>query len=124
MKFVFLALLSLARSVAAECSFSEMSPAQIQTRFQELDRKAQVEFRRAEFAQASEDFHQAACLAPETIRSYYARYGVATGAVAAGDFGRARQALQEADRLRSDYPLPLAMLVRVNLTSGDIAQLK
>ena len=74
--------------------------------------------------QASEDFRQATCVAPETIRSYYELYGIATGAVAAGDFVRARQLLEEADRLRPDYPLPLAMLVQVNLTSGDMAALK
>ena len=44
--------------------------------------------------------------------------------VAAGEFVRARQFLQEADRLRPDYPLPLAMLVKVSLTAGDIANLK
>jgi len=124
MKLMFLAVLSIAPGLAAECPSSEMSPAQTQARFQELDRKAQVEFRHAEFAQASEDFHQATCVAPETMRSYYEFYGIATGAVAAVDFARARQALQEADRLRPDYPLPLAMLVRVNLTFGDIAALK
>jgi tetratricopeptide (TPR) repeat protein len=124
MKLVFLAILSIAPGLAEECPSSEMNPAQAQARFQELDRKAQVEFRHAEFAQASEDFHQATCVAPATIRSYYQLYGIATGAVAAGDFARARHALQEADRLRPDYPLPLAMLVRVNLTSGDMAALK
>ena len=44
--------------------------------------------------------------------------------MATGDFSSARQALQEADRLRPDYPLPLAMLVEVNLISSDIDSLK
>src|SRR5690349_12785584 len=124
MKLVVLVLLWLVRSLAAECPGSEMSPAQAQARYQELDRKAQVEFRHAEFTEASEDFHQATCVAPESIRSYYELYGIATYAVAASDFARARQALLEADRLRPDYPLPLAMLVKVNLTAGDITDLK
>src|SRR4029077_1819778 len=90
----------------------------------ELDRKAQVEFRHAGFAEASQDFRQATCVAPESIRSYYELYGSATGAMAAGDFARAREVLEEADRLRPDYALPLAMLVKVNLISGDIAHFK
>src|SRR5258706_6290595 len=58
------------------------------------------------------------------MRPYYALYATATGAVAAGDFSHARQALQEADRLRPDYALPLAMLVKVNLIASDIENLK
>jgi len=123
MKVVVL-VLWLARSLAAECPSLGMSAAQAQARFQELDRSAQVAFRHAEFAHAAEDFRQAICLAPENIRSYYEFYGITAGAMATGDFARARQALQEADRLRPDYPLPLAMLVKVNLTSGDISGLK
>jgi tetratricopeptide (TPR) repeat protein len=83
-----------------------------------------VEFRHGEFARASEDFHQAACAAPDNARPYYALYGMATGALATGDFSGARHALQEADRLRPDYPLPLAMLVKVNLISPDVGSLK
>jgi tetratricopeptide (TPR) repeat protein len=123
-KLIVVVLLSLVRSLAADCSSSEMSPAQTQARFQELDRKAQVEFRHAEFAKASADFHQAICVAPESIRSDYELYGIATDAVAAGDLDRASDVLQKADRLRPDYALPVAMLVKVNLISGDIAHLK
>ncbi len=124
MRLICLVLLAFTHGFAAECLFSDLSPQQLQERFQELDRKAQVEFRHAEFAKASEDFHQATCAAPESMRPYYALYGMATGAVATGDFARARQALQEADRLRPDYPLPLAMLVKVNLISKDVDNLK
>jgi len=117
-------LLALARSLAAGCISSDMSPEQARIRLLDLDRKAQVEFRHSEFAQASEDFHQAACIAPESIRSYYELYANATGAVAAGDFARAREVLQQVDRVRPDHPLPLAMLAKVDLISGDIAHLK
>lgn len=124
MRLICLALLAFTNGFAAECLSSDLSSQQLQERFQELDRKAQVEFRHAEFAKASEDFHQATCAAPESMRPYYALYGMATAAVATGDFARARQALREADRLRPDYPLPFAMLVKVNLISGDIDSLK
>jgi tetratricopeptide (TPR) repeat protein len=112
------------RSFAGECLPSDLGPQEMQARFQELDRKAQVEFRHAEFTTASEDFHQAACSAPASMRLYYGLYETATSAVVRGDLAGARQALQEADRLRPDYPLPLAMLVKVNMVAGDIVALK
>ena len=123
-KVVLLGISALAPGLASVCPSLTLNPEETQARFQELDRRAQVEFRHAEFAEASEDFRLAGCVAPESIRSYYELYGGATSAVAAGEFVRARQFLQEADRLRPDYPLPLAMLVKVSLTSGDIANLK
>jgi len=46
------------------------------------------------------------------------------GAAAAGDFAKARQVLMEADRQRPDYPLPVAMLVKVSLISGDMEAVK
>src|SRR5258708_1495509 len=124
MRSALLALLSLAHSLAAECPSSELSPRESRARLQELDRKAQVEFRHGEFAKASEDFQQSTCASLDSVPPYYVFYGTATGAVARGDFSSARQALQEADRIRPDYPLPLAMLVKVNLISSDIDSLK
>ena len=124
MRFLLLGIFALAVSFAAEYPSVGVSPQEQQGQFQELDRRAQVEFRHAEFAAASEDFRRATCLAPESIRSYYELYGSATSAVASGDFARARQVLLEADRLRPDYPLPLAMRVKVNLASGDVGDLK
>lgn len=124
MRLALLALVAFARGLAAECPASERGQQALQGRLQELDRKAQVEFRHGEFAKASEDFQQATCTAPDNVRPYYALYGIATSAMATGDFSRARLALQEADRLRPEYPLPLAMLVRVNLISPDIVNLK
>ena len=109
---------------ASVCPSPTLNPQEAQARFQELDRNAQVEFRHSEFSAASKDFHQAACVAPENIRSYYELYEIAAGAVAAGDFARAREVLEEADRLRPDYALPVAMLVKVYLISGDTAHLK
>ncbi len=117
-------LISVCVSLAAACPSVILSPQEAQARFQELDRKAQIEFRRSQLAEASEDFHQAGCMAPESMRSYYELYEIAATAAAAGNFPRARQALEEADRLRPDYELPAAMLVKVNLLSGDIDSLK
>lgn len=119
-----IALLVLACSFASDCPTPELSPQDARARFRELDRKAQVEFRHGEFGRAAENFRQGACLAPDNLRSYYALYGTAIGAAAAGDFVTARQVLLEADRQRPDYPLPLAMLVKVSLTSGDMEAVK
>ena len=79
MRLICLALLAYVRVLAAECDLSGLSALQIQQRFQELDRKAQVEFRHAEFSQAFADFRQATCAAPDTMRPYYALYSIATG---------------------------------------------
>jgi hypothetical protein len=57
MKLVFLAVLSIAPGLAAECPSSEMNPRRPR-QFQELE-KSQVEFRHAEFGQV-EDFWQPA----------------------------------------------------------------
>jgi tetratricopeptide (TPR) repeat protein len=124
MKLLCLAILACARNLTAQCVPSDLSPQQTQEKFRKLDRKAQVEFRHAQFAQASEDFRQGACSAPDTMRPYYALYGTSVDALAKGDFNRAREVLQEADRLRPDYPLPLAMLIKINLIAGDIDRLK
>lgn len=124
MRRVALALLALTRTLASECPSQQLSPQEAQARFRELDRKAQVEFRHWELAQAAEDFRQGACFAPDTLRPYYALYGTAIGAAAAGDFVQARRVLLEADRERPDYPLPLAMLVKVSLIAGDMEAVK
>jgi tetratricopeptide (TPR) repeat protein len=124
MRLVSIALLALACSFAADCPAPELNPQDARARFRDLDRKAQVEFRHGEFAKAAEDFRQGACLAPDNLRSYYELYGTAMGAAAAGDFAKARQVLMEADGQRPDYPLPVAMLVKVSLISGDMEAVK
>jgi tetratricopeptide (TPR) repeat protein len=129
MNFVYLGALILIHGLAAECFAAEcpappLGSQETQTQFQTLDRKAQVEFRHGEFAKAAEDFRQATCLAPENIRSYYELYSIAVAALAANDFDQARKALERADRLRPDYALPLAMLVKVNLLAGDTERVK
>ena len=124
MKLVALGILLSMRGVALECPANPLSEEQAIARFHELDKKAQVEFRRGDLAAAAEDFRHGACVAPENLRSYYELYGIAIGAAAGGDFDRARQVLQQADALRPNYPLPLAMLVKVNLTYRDTGRVK
>jgi tetratricopeptide (TPR) repeat protein len=118
MKLTCLAFAAVSFAFAAECPQVDLD------RFHELDKKAQVEFRRGEYAQSAEDFRQAACLAPDDLRSYYKLYGTAIGALAAGNLSSAIEQLKQADQLRPDYPLPLAMLVKVSLQSPDPDQVK
>jgi tetratricopeptide (TPR) repeat protein len=118
MKLTCLAFAVVWRAFAADCPQVDLD------RFHELDKKAQVEFRHGEYAQSAEDFRQAACVAPEDLRSYYSLYGTAIGALAAGNLSSAIEQLKQADQLRPDYPLPLAMLVKISLQSPDPNQVK
>jgi tetratricopeptide (TPR) repeat protein len=124
MRFVCFAVFVLTQAFASDCPPQELAPEEARAQFHELDKKAQVEFRHGDLVKAAEDFRLGACVAPEDLRSYYELYGIATGAAAAGDFAKARQVLQQADRQRSDYPLPLAMMVKLALTAGDVDNLK
>lgn len=124
MRLVCLALAAFAFAFAADCPPVDSDSADVRERFHELDKKAQVEFRHGEYAQSAEDFRQGACLAPDDLRLYYTLYGTAIGALAAGDLPSAIGFLKEADRMRPDYPLPLAMLIKINLQSRDSNQLK
>ncbi|HMJ60895.1 MAG TPA: tetratricopeptide repeat protein, partial [Bryobacteraceae bacterium] len=73
------------------------------------------------FSEAIRDFKEAACLDPRDARIFYA---LGSSEAAAGDFLSARKALATADRLQPVNPLPLAMLVRVNVSMGDVDSLK
>jgi tetratricopeptide (TPR) repeat protein len=118
MKLTCVAFVAVSYALASDCPRVDLD------RFHELDKKAQVEFRHDEYAQSAEDFRQAACLAPDDLRSYYTLYGTAISALAAGNLGSAIDLLKQADSLRPDYPLPLAMLVKVSLQSPDPDQVK
>lgn len=124
MRFVCFAIFVLARGLASECPPQDLGLEEARARFHELDKKAQVEFRHGELAKAAEDFRLGACVAAENLRSYYELFGIATGAAAAGDFAKARQVLQQADQQHPDYPLPLAMMVKLALTTGDMGHLR
>jgi Flp pilus assembly protein TadD len=73
------------------------------------------------FAEAVRDFEEAACLDPRAPGVFY---GLGSAQAALGDFLSARKALTTADRLQPTSPLPLAMLVRVNVSMGDVDSLK
>jgi tetratricopeptide (TPR) repeat protein len=123
-KVILLLVPVLGAHAASDCPPEALSPQESHARFQQLDRRAQVEFRRGDYADSEKSFRQAACLAPEKMRSYYDFFGVALGAMVAGNYVQARKMLKRADQLRPDYALPLAMQVKVNLASGDIKNLK
>ena len=124
MRFVCFAIVVMARGLASECPPQQLGIEEARSRFHELDRKAQVEFRHGELAKAAEDFRLGACVATENLRSYYELYGIAVGAAAKGDFATARQALHQADQQRPDYPLPLAMIVKLALSAGQMDHLR
>lgn len=124
MKLSCLALALTFRAFASDCSPADPDSPNTRDRFHELDRKAQTEFRHAEYAQSADDFHQAACLAPADLRDYYALFGTAISALAAQNLASAIESLKQADALRPDYPLPLAMLVKISLQSPDPDQVK
>ncbi|HLN04338.1 MAG TPA: tetratricopeptide repeat protein [Bryobacteraceae bacterium] len=124
MRLICLALVASACACASDCPTADLDSPDTRDRFHELDKKAQVEFRNGEYAQSAEDFRQGACLAPDDLRMYYTLYGTAIGALAAGNLPSAIEFLKEADRLRPDYPLPLAMLVKISLQSPHPDQVK
>lgn len=124
MKFLCLGVLGLSFAWAEECAPADRARAQVSPLFRELDRRAQIEFRHAEFARASEDFKLAACAVPENLRSAYSLYATAARALAARDWTQARKALREAGRISPESPLPLAMLVKVDLLAGSAEALR
>ncbi|MFN7998624.1 MAG: tetratricopeptide repeat protein [Bryobacteraceae bacterium] len=114
MKFIYIGLLILFPSLAEECE-----PTDPATPLQELDRRAQIEFRRMEFAKSARDFNLAACAALEKQRPAYALYGIAAEALAVRDWPRARQVLLQADGIQPEFPLALAMLAKADTLAGN-----
>ena len=124
MRLTCLAFVAISYAFASDCPTVDLDSPDTRERFHELDKKAQVEFRHGEYAQSAEDFRQGACFAPDDLRMYYTLFGTAIGALAARDLASAIDFLKQADRLRPDYPLPLAMLVKISLQSPDPDQVK
>jgi Flp pilus assembly protein TadD len=106
---------------ADECPANALSPQAAQRRLDELGKTAQTEMAQHQFAEAVRDLKEAACLDPHDARIFS---GLGSAQAASGDFLSARKALTTADRLQPGNPLPLAMLVRVNLSMGDVDSLK
>ena len=124
MRLIVVAFVAMSYAFASDCPTVDLDGTDTRERFHELDKKAQVEFRHGEYAQSAEDFREGACVAPDDLRMYYTLFGTAIGALAAGDTAAAIDFLKQADRLRPDYPLPLAMLVKISLQSPNPDQVK
>jgi len=119
MKLTCLAFAAASCAFASDCLQVDLDSPETRDRFHELDKKAQVEFRHGEYAQSAEDFRQAACLAPTTCAAITRSTAPPLAPWRAGDLSSAIEFLKQADGLRPDYPLPLAMLVKVSLQSPD-----
>jgi tetratricopeptide (TPR) repeat protein len=117
-------LLGTQISSLADCPSLQINAMEVRPTFQELHKNAQIEFRHGEFANSAEDFHQAACMAPESIRLDSEILAAATAAAAEGNLTRTRELLEQADKYHPGYALPLAMLVKISLIYGDINNLK
>jgi tetratricopeptide (TPR) repeat protein len=98
------------------CPPQSVTPEQVPQRINELNFTAQAALQQKQFAMAIRYFSEAVCLAPDNAQELY---GLGVAQAGSGDFLSARKALTAAARLQFANPLPLAMLVRVNLSMGD-----
>ncbi|HZT29586.1 MAG TPA: tetratricopeptide repeat protein [Bryobacteraceae bacterium] len=121
MKIFWLAVFAAAPVFAAECAPSKLGPQESLAKFQELDREAQAAMDRGQFAAAAARYREATCLAPKAARAFY---GLGVAEAASGHYPAARQALEKAAALLPSSNLPLAMLVRVNVSAGDADKTK
>ncbi len=119
-RILLLAWLALGCARGGDCVPSKRSAQEI-ARAWELEKKAQEEFQRGEYIQAATDFRQATCLAPASGRIFY---GLGVAEAAAGNHHEALEALKKADQLQPDNFLPLAMLMKLNLSMGDMETVK
>lgn len=104
-------------TAAQDCPPPPQSPAVLRARLNELHQAAQSAMERHDFAAAVASMREAACLAPGDPGIVYA---LGTAQAAAGDFLSARKTFQALAAKDSSNPLPLVMLVRVNVALGDI----
>ncbi len=95
--------------------------AEVQSRLSQLERAAQADMEGHRFAEAAGELREAACLAPQDPRILYS-LGVAQAA--SGDFLSARKSFEAVRQREPGNPLPLAMLVRVGFSLGDIDGVK
>ena len=110
-----------ATGFGAECPPQALTAQEAATRLKQLDAAAQSEMRQRQYAEAVRDYREASCLAPDSAPVLY---GLGVAEAASGDFLAARKSLALADHLQPSNVLPLAMLVRVNFSMGDIESLK
>lgn len=113
----WLSLLLLASVPAmGDCPPAGLSPQETLQRFKQLDETAQHAFDSEKYAEAIENYRKATCLVPTSGRAFY---GLGVAEAASGDLKNAQLALETADRLLSSSPMPLTMLVRVNVALAD-----
>jgi tetratricopeptide (TPR) repeat protein len=120
-KALALAYLSCVLLVAADCNDQGLSAQEKISRFKELDKEAETAMQQQRASEAVQLYQQAVCLVPNSARGYYG-LGVAEAAV--GNFLKAREDLQTADRLQPTTAMPLIMQIRVNFSLSDLDALK
>jgi tetratricopeptide (TPR) repeat protein len=123
LRLVLFPLWLVARGFASDCP-REQYESPDRERFGTFDRKAQVEFRHGDFEKAAVDFGQAACFSTESLAAVYELFRAAAAAMVTNDFPHAASALKDADRREPGSALSLAMLVKVELLSGNLDDLK
>lgn len=107
--------------LAADCPPSTLGREETVRRLQQLDQAGQTSMREGHYPEAIRAYREQSCLAPDSSGVFYA---LGTAEAASGDFLNARKSFTAADRLEPANSLPLAMLVRVNLSIGDIDSVK
>ena len=112
---------SFATIAPAACPPAGLDERQTLERFKELDREASAAFEAERYAVAVAKYGEAACLVPISGRAFY---GLGVAQAALNDFAFAAESLRSADRLLPSSPMPLAMLVRVQIALGQIEPLK
>jgi len=115
------ALSACAPALGGDCPTQPLTAAETATRLKMVTTAAQSEMQQHQYAEAVRDYREASCVAPDSARIFY---GLGVAEAASGDFLAARKSLGIADRLQPSNVLPLAMLVRVNFSLGDIESLK
>jgi tetratricopeptide (TPR) repeat protein len=115
---LFLAACGIA---GAECTPSRLDAEATLAKFQELDRAAQSAFDGGRFVESARLYREAACLVPKSAR---ALFGLGGAEAAASNFPAARNAFEKAAALLPQNSLPLAMVVRVDVATHDLAKVK
>lgn len=106
---------------ASDCPASHPGPEETVRRLRELDQTTQEAMRRRQFPEAIRAYREQSCLAPESSGVFYA---LGAAEAASGDFLNARKSFSKAGQLEPSNSLPLAMLVKVNFSMGDMDSLK
>ena len=116
-----LILAACAPALAADCAAEPPSSRDRSAGLRELEQAAQTAMRQQRYSEAVKRFQEIACIAPNSAG---ALYNLGAAQAASGDFLSARKSLGAAGNLDPSNPLPLVMLVRVNVSLSDIDSLK